>query len=268
MNPNNERKHRLGFRPQVIIILLLTISLLAACSDVNPPINPTLAKTMIAAVTPTPAVEIQANPTAAANGSINHSFPEIIKPGARYLFYIHGRIIEDQGVPAVSPEFGTYEFDETLRYFAAAGFNVIAEVRSANTDVDEYSDKVISQINTLLQQGVPRENITVVGFSKGGWIAAFTSAKLRNPGVNFVLIAICGDELNAISTISLAGRILSLYEASDEFGSTCKSLVERSPGVTGFDEIEFNTGLRHGAFYTADSTWLDPLISWLLEEGS
>ena len=115
MNPNNERKHRLGFRPQVIIILLLTISLLAACSDVNPPINPTPAKTMIAAVTPTPPVEIQANPTAAANGSVNYAFPEMIEPGARYLIYLHGKIIEDQGVPAISPEFGAYDFDATWR---------------------------------------------------------------------------------------------------------------------------------------------------------
>lgn len=263
-----EQKHKQTLWFQITIVLLPTISLLPACSDVDPPIKATPAKTMTVEVTPTSPVEIQEDPTAVAEVSVNYSFPDKIEPEERYLLYLHGKIIENEGIGANSPEYGPYEFEEILKYFAQAGFNVIGEVRSPNTDIDEYSDKVTSQINTLLEQGVPSESITVVGFSKGGAIAIFTSSKLGNPRVNFVLLAICGDEINEVSEVSLAGRILSLYEESDELGSTCKPLVDRSPDVSGFDEIELSTGLRHGAFYSADSTWLEPLISWIFEGGA
>lgn len=261
----SKRNHGFWFDP--IIVLLLAISHLSACNDIEPTTEVTLAKTMAVDVTPTSPAELPQDSTSAADISVNYSFPDKIKPEERYLLYLHGKIIENEGVYAISPEYGPYEYYETLGYFADAGFKVISEVRSPNTDIDVYSERVVSQINSLIEQGVPGENITVVGFSKGGAIAIFTSSKLRNPRVNFVLLAICGDEINKTPVVSLAGRILSLYEKSDEYGSTCKPLVGRSPDVTGFDEIEFNTGLRHGAFYTADPTWLEPLISWLNDEG-
>ena len=262
----SKRNH--GFWFDLIIVLLLALSLLSACNDIDPATEAAQAKTMAVDVTPTSPVELPDDSTPAADLSVKYSFPDKIEPEGRYLLYLHGKIIENEGVYAVSPEYGPYEYEETLGYFADAGFNVISEVRSANTDAYVYSDRVVSQINSLIEQGVPGENITVVGFSKGGWIAISTSSKLRNPRVNFVLIAICGDEINKTPRFSLAGRILSLYEKSDEYGSTCKPLVERSRNVTGFEEIEFTTGLRHGAFYAADPTWLEPLISWLNEEGT
>jgi len=38
-----------------------------------------------------------------------YEFPDSIDPERRYLFYQHGRIIEDQGIPAISPQYGEYE---------------------------------------------------------------------------------------------------------------------------------------------------------------
>ncbi len=38
--------------------------------------------------------------------SAGYSFPAKIDPTNHYLFYLHGKIIEDQGLPAISPEFG------------------------------------------------------------------------------------------------------------------------------------------------------------------
>ena len=37
-------------------------------------------------------------------------FPTTISASAKYLIYLHGKIVEDQGIPAVSPEFGEYEY--------------------------------------------------------------------------------------------------------------------------------------------------------------
>ncbi len=200
-------------------------------------------------------------------GTIYSHLPETIDPDAQYVFYIHGKIIEDEGVNAVSPQFGPYEYIEILTYLAERGFNVISEVRTAHTDVSLFADKVAAQVNLLRAKGVPNEHITVIGFSKGAWITIITSARLEYQDLNFVLIGICGEELDAISDLFLVGRILSLYETSDEYGSTCQPLIDRSPGVTDFVELEYNTGKGHGAFYTADPAWLDPVISWIGERG-
>jgi hypothetical protein len=112
---------------------------------------------------------------------------------------------------------------------------------------------------------VPSENITIVGFSKGAYITMLISAELSNPDLNFVLIAICIEEIISNPSFELTGRILSLYETTDEYRSTCKPLADRSPEVIEFEEIQFDTGKQHGAFYTADPIWLDPVISWILD---
>lgn len=191
------------------------------------------------------------------------NFPQEIDPNASYLIYLHGKIIEDQGVDPFSPAFGRYEFTKAMRYLDSAGFHVIAEIRGPDSDPGEYTHRVVSQVNTLINHGVPAEKITVAGFSRGGAIAILTSATLRNPKVNFALLAICGEWTDMDKKLTLAGRILSLYEQSDELGSSCKSLASRSPEITGFTEIEFQTGKQHGTFYTADPAWLDPLIAWM-----
>jgi hypothetical protein len=51
----------------------------------------------------------------------------------RYLFYLHGRIIEEQGARAVSPDYGRYEYAAILQRLSGEGFTVISEVRPRNT---------------------------------------------------------------------------------------------------------------------------------------
>jgi len=196
------------------------------------------------------------------SGEVLSSVPEVIDPDDKYLIYIHGKIMEEQGVGAVSPDFGRYEFEEILEYFADAGFIVIGEVRSGPTDVVAYSNRVVGQVGTLLDAGVPSENINIVGFSKGAWIVLLASAKLADPDIRIVPIAVCGPEANEDPRLDLRGRVLSIYERSDDYGSSCRPLVESSLGVTAFREIEMNTGEKHGAFYVADPAWMDAIISW------
>ena len=43
-----------------------------------------------------------------------YAFPESIDPSRQYMFYLHGKIIEDQGLNAVSPEYGPYEYEAIL----------------------------------------------------------------------------------------------------------------------------------------------------------
>ena len=189
------------------------------------------------------------------------SIPDQVNPDEYYIFYIHGAIIETEGVDAVSPEFGLYEFSKILEYFSENGYNVIAEIRGPTSDSEPYTDHIIESVKYLHSQGVPSPKIAVMGFSKGAGITSDVSSRLDDPNIKYILIAICGDWLD--QNLKLTGRVLSLFEESDRYGSSCKSLADRSPDLTSFQEIQFSTGEGHGAFYQADPLWMDPVITWI-----
>ena len=182
---------------------------------------------------------------------------------SRFIIYLHGKIIEDEGVNAEHPEHGRYEYFETLSFLATSGGQIISEVRPSGADVFEYAEEVTGWITHLLDAGVSPQNISIVGFSKGAGIAILASDMLKNPDINLVLIGICGDEINTMTNVSLSGRVLSLFETSDEFGGSCQDLAARSPGISDFKEISFSTGEGHGAFYQAESFWLDAVLEWI-----
>ena len=60
----------------------------------------------------------------------------------KYIYYLHGRIIEIQGKNAVSDEFGKYEFDNIVNALKVDNSEVIAEVRNENVDYIEYANKI------------------------------------------------------------------------------------------------------------------------------
>lgn len=186
---------------------------------------------------------------------------------ALYLFYLHGRIIEEQGLRPQSPRFGIYEYEKILRTFQQRGFRVISRARPRETQPPVYARKVVTQIDTLLKAGVPAEHITVVGASKGAAIAVWVSHFLRNPSVNFVLIAVCNPRTVAYwkkNRITLHGRVLSLFESSDPIGRSCRELFQASQGrgLTAYHEIELHTGLAHGVLYRPIPEWVEPTVEW------
>ncbi len=52
-----------------------------------------------------------AAPSRGQDGAIRSQVPDSIDLNARYVFYLHGRIIEVQGRRPTHPEFGVYEYD-------------------------------------------------------------------------------------------------------------------------------------------------------------
>ena len=172
-----------------------------------------------------------------------YAFPKSVDPAKRYLFYIHGRIIEDQGIPAISPDYGEYEYGAILEKLSAYGFVVISEQRSKDTDVVDYAGKIKEQVAILLEAGVPASNITVVGASKGAAIAIYVSHFLRNEEVNYVIMGICHpDEVGALKQgqIFLTGNVLSIYDSTDTlFAGSCQDLFSFSEGkgISRYDEI-------------------------------
>jgi hypothetical protein len=187
--------------------------------------------------------------------------PEHPDSGSSYLFYLHGRIVEDQGAEAVSPDYGKYEYSAIAQRLAAQGFTVISEVRAPNTDPQVYADAVVREIRHLLASGVSAGSITVIGASKGAVIAMLVSSHL-SAAVRYVLMANCNEYIFKAFPLNLHGHVLSIYEASDELGQTCVPLFERSPGLGERREIRLTTGLRHGFIFRPVDAWLQPAVVW------
>ncbi|MCZ4244480.1 hypothetical protein [Pedobacter punctiformis] len=184
--------------------------------------------------------------------------------GQRYIFFLHNKFAEDHPLTEAHPQYGKTEYREVLNKFRAAGFRVISEKRPPNTDVGNYTQKVISQIGSLLKSGVKPNHITVIGTSKGGYIAQYVSSNLKNPDVNFVFIGCYQDkDLTAFPGINYCGNILTIYEKSDEFGVSAIRRKETSNlKINHFKEIELNTGLKHGFLFKPMEEWIKPAIQW------
>ena len=195
-------------------------------------------------------------------GVILNAAPKKVDTSARYLFYLHGRIVE-RGRRPISEEYGAYEYDQILETFKAKGFVVISEQRPVGTDVEKYAGKVAGQVRQLLKAGVPPRNITLVGASQGSFIAMLASTYLKNRDVNFVIMAGCSAEARFLEIVDLHGNVLSIYERTDGAGSCEKYRVDAT-GLARYQEKELQTGLRHGFIYRPIPEWVEPTISWAL----
>lgn len=200
-----------------------------------------------------------------------HEFPASIDPAGRYMFYLHGKIIEDQGLPAVSPDFGEYEYAAILKALQGHGFVVISEQRPKATGADTYARKVVGQVNTLLRAGVPAGNISVVGASKGGFIAATVSFLLPDPAINYVLIGTCyPDAVEAWNSSGshFHGNVLTIRDVADlEYSGSCEELfrVSEGKGLGRHEEIVLQVGTGHGILFKPLDAWVLPTVQWATE---
>lgn len=194
---------------------------------------------------------------------------EPVSSNVKHLIYLHGKIIEDEGPNPTHPVFGTYEYQEILDTFTAAGFQVSSDLRPAGTRPVDAAKTTAQQVRRLLDEGVAANDITVVGFSKGGVIAVLTALELDRPTVNYVFIACCGPWLRDVFTTpdaTIRGRMLSIHEASDVVGSCSVLFAHAAPdAVTA--ELQTDLGGGHGAFYRPHPEWIDPVIRWARGEG-
>jgi hypothetical protein len=194
-------------------------------------------------------------------GIISTDVPKSPEPAKIYLIYLHGRIIENSGPRPTDSRYGLYDYPAVLEALSARGAVVISAQRPPDTDMNRYAGVVVSQVEALIDHGVPPENIVVTGFSKGGGIAIRASSFLRRPQVRFVLLAACAGDPSA--HIRLTGQVLSVFEASDTLSGSCKSLAEQPERPNSFKEIEISTGRLHGAFYAPLPAWVNPVLDWV-----
>ncbi|MBE9462288.1 serine hydrolase domain-containing protein [Dyadobacter subterraneus] len=186
----------------------------------------------------------------------------------QYVFFLHNKFIEENDLDAKHPDYGIAEYDQILDYYTKQNFVVISEKRPGKTDVKLYAQKVVNQIDSLLSKGIKPSKITVIGTSKGGYIAQFVSSLAKNKDLNYVFIGGCGEEdIVKIPDINFSGNILSIYEKSDTIGQSCTNMKLKSVNtISRYKEIELNTGLKHGFLFKALPEWLEPSSKWAKQE--
>jgi dienelactone hydrolase len=193
-------------------------------------------------------------------GPILTDVPAKPDPSARYVLYLHGRILEEQGRQAVSADFGPYEYDAILQAMANHRLTVISEVRKKGAG-QEFVDHVVGQVKRLRAAGVPARSIAVVGASKGGGMTIQVAAALAEPAMSFVVLAGCGG--NVALAPALRGRVLSIYDRSDRFKPSCRATFDAAPGLSAHEELVLELGKDHGLLYRPYPEWVLPTVNWI-----
>lgn len=191
--------------------------------------------------------------------------PTEIDTTATYMFYLHGGIVQEQGVNAVSKDFGPYEYLKIVDSLKSHNYHVISEVRIKGTNETFYAKKVAKQIDSLLNKGLSSKQIVVIGASQGAFITIEVADILKNSEIKYIIMAICNDyNINYYKRISktLCGKFLSIYERSDNKGS-CKELLNKSDCLGPYKEVALNMGNRHGFIYKPYKEWIYPIVNWI-----
>lgn len=190
------------------------------------------------------------------------SFPDDIDPSANYLFFLHNYYVEVNG-----PD-GDCKYEDLLQAFVDEDFFVVSEIRSGKIVPCTYASKTAAQVNALLAAGVPPQNITVAGHSKGGVIALCVASQLQNEGINYVIMAGC--EIEGIKKYNmypdfsnLKGRVLSVYADSDTVAGSCGQAFSMSVGGLTDTEMKISSDQGHRLFFAPSSVWLTPVSGWL-----
>lgn len=184
----------------------------------------------------------------------------------KYIYYLHGRIIEIQGKNAVSEEYGKYEFDSIVLALSGEDNNVIAEVRTENVDYIDYANKVSKEIDSLVRMGVKPRNITIIGASKGAIIASHISDRNINP-INYVLLAGNNEYQEKNNAWKFHGQVLCFYDQSDTIAGGNYDYWKNKQNYTNkFEQIELKTNLGHGFLYKPMKEWIEPTLKWILNQ--
>lgn len=182
----------------------------------------------------------------------------------RFIIFLHNAFLEQHDLNEAHPRYGRAEYLEIIKSFKDHGFTVISEKRKTPVNARNYAHKVVTQIDSLLKIGVQPNKITVIGTSKGGYIAQYVSTFANNPDLNFIFIGSYRDSnIKNFPDINFCGNILTIYEKTDPLGVSAIKRKEISTcDIKHFKEIELNTGLQHGFLFKALNEWIEPSIKW------
>jgi predicted esterase len=188
-----------------------------------------------------------------------YKMPSTIDSSAQYLFFVHNYYVERHG-----PD-GACKYYDILQAFADKGFIVISEVRSGEIVPSEYATKIVGQVQRLMDAGVPPENITIAGHSKGGVITLWVASRLENPMIGFVVMAGC--EIKPLAQAypdftKLKGDFLSIYASSDLIAGSCKAAFSQAMQGILSKEVELESDKGHSLFFQPTGIWVEPVLTW------
>lgn len=194
------------------------------------------------------------------------SFPEItfsqFSDPMYHVFYLHGKIVEQQGIEAEHERFGKYLYQDIIDSLSVGEVIMHHELRSSHTDFYTVGQKVVRQIDSLIQIGVKPNHIIVLGASKGGVIAMYISHLSLHP-IKYVLLGANNAFIEQQNDWQLHGNILAIVEASDQVaGRGFHYWKKCSPQAT-IQELTISTGLGHGFLYQPLAEWLLPTRDWI-----
>jgi hypothetical protein len=72
--------------------------------------------------------------------------------------------------------------------------------------------------------------VNVAGGSKGAAIAMRVSSYLQNPHLGIAFMGNCDADVFRAVRPKTGGKVLSIYDASDEFGHSCERFGDPEPG--------------------------------------
>lgn len=182
----------------------------------------------------------------------------------KHLFFFHSRYLENNPLSSLHPTHGQVEYHEILAAFETAGFEVHSEIRGENVNARSYAQNQVPKIENLIKSGVSPEDITIVGTSKGGYIAQYISTFLPQYNINYVFVASFREQdITTDPDIVWSGRVLNIYERSDEYGTSARKKYELlKTSISAFEDYELDTGLGHGFLFKANTGWMEPVIAW------
>jgi len=181
----------------------------------------------------------------------------------KYVYYLHGRIIEIQGKNAISEEFGKYEFDDIVEALKDSNTIIIAEVRTENVEYFQYATKVSKEIDSLVDSGIKPEDITVIGASKGAIIASNISSINLNP-INYIFLAGNNTFQEENNDWKFHGQVLCFYDDSDSIaGKNYDYWKNKENFTTKFEQIKIDKKLGHGFLYKPYNEWIEPSKKWI-----
>lgn len=195
-------------------------------------------------------------------GMLFDAFPTHINPDEKYVFYSHGYIVEGTNPRPEHAVWGIYDFPLITQTLAGAEGNLIAYHRPAQTDPFAAAQQLAQDVQQLIAAGVKPQNITLMGFSRGGAITIMAANELKLDNLKTVILAGCAGLVKDTADLQLYGDVLSVFETSDQVGS-CEFLHQRSDQVRSFTEIAISTGKSHGAFYLPRPQWVTPVMRWI-----
>src|SRR5690606_25013543 len=123
-----------------------------------------------------------------------------------------------------------------------------------------------SVVEPFLAGGEKPENITVVGASKGAYIASLVSHFARNPLLNYVLLAGCSADTVTYmrnNNIDLHGNVLAVRDVADTYwAGSCADVFAFSTGIRRHKEIVLSVGSGHGIIFGPLQDWVRPTQEW------